>query len=72
VLGEIMAEDTALVKLRTMAERSGLRLSEEELAKLLPGINRSHNQILALREFMTDRLEPAAIFIVSRRETING
>jgi len=66
-----MVEETALTKLRTIAEQSGLSLSEEELATLLPGINRSHNQILELRNFMTDRLEPAAIFIVSRRETIN-
>ncbi len=64
-----MAENTALAKLRTMAERSGLSLSEEELSKLLPGINRSHSQIAELREFMTDRIEPAAIFVASRTET---
>jgi Asp-tRNA(Asn)/Glu-tRNA(Gln) amidotransferase C subunit len=64
-----MAEETTLAKLRTLAERSGLSLSEEELAKLLPGINRSHTQILELRELMTDRLEPAATFVASRTET---
>jgi hypothetical protein len=46
-----------------------LSLSEEELSKLLPGINRSHSQIAELREFMTDRIEPAAIFVASRTET---
>jgi len=64
-----MVEETALTKLRMMAEQSGLSLSEEELATLLPGINRSHNQILELRKLMTDRLEPAATFVVSKTKS---
>jgi Asp-tRNA(Asn)/Glu-tRNA(Gln) amidotransferase C subunit len=61
-----MAKDITLAQLQTLAERSGLRLSEEELVKLLPGINRSHNQILDLRELITDDLEPATTFVASR------
>jgi Asp-tRNA(Asn)/Glu-tRNA(Gln) amidotransferase C subunit len=61
-----MAHAITLAQLQTLAERSGLRLSEEELVKLLPGINRSHNQILDLRELITDDLEPATTFDTSR------
>jgi hypothetical protein len=67
-LGEKMAKEMTLVELRTSAERSGLRLSDEELEQLLPGINRSHNQALELREFITDSVEPAATFVASRTE----
>jgi hypothetical protein len=63
-----MAEDTTLTQLRTMAERSGLKLTDEELEKLLPGVNRSHNHLLELRERITDSIEPAAAFIASRTE----
>ncbi len=63
-----MAKKITLVELQTMASRSGLRLSDEELEKLLPGVNRSHDQILELRELITDRIEPAAAFVASRTE----
>jgi hypothetical protein len=63
-----MTKEITLVELQTMAERSGLRLTGEELEKLLPGVNRSHNQILELRELITDSIEPAAAFSASRTE----
>ena len=63
-----MAKEITLAQLQTMVERSGLKLTEEEVEKLLPGVNRSHNQILDLRELITDSVEPASAFAASRTE----
>jgi Asp-tRNA(Asn)/Glu-tRNA(Gln) amidotransferase C subunit len=63
-----MAKEITLAQLQKMAERSGLKLSDEELEKLLPGVNRSHHQLLELRELITDSIEPAAAFVASRTE----
>lgn len=60
-----MAKEITLIELQTMASRAGLRLSEQELAKLLPGVNRSHKQALELRELIADGIEPAATFVLS-------
>jgi hypothetical protein len=68
VLGANMAKEITLVELQTMTARSGLQLTDEELEKLLPGVNRSYNQILELRGLITDRTEPAAAFVASRTE----
>jgi len=67
-VGENMAKEIMLVELQTMAARSRLQLTDEELEKLLPGVNRSYNQILELRGLITDRAEPAAAFVASRTE----
>jgi Ca2+-binding EF-hand superfamily protein len=61
-----MAVEITLAELRTMASRAGLSLSDRELEKLLPGVNRSNIQALELREFITDSIEPAATFAASR------
>jgi len=61
-----MAKEITLAQLQMMAERSGLKLTYEEVEKLLPGVNRSHNQILELRELITDNIEPASAFAASR------
>ena len=63
-----MAKEITPAQLQTMAERSGLKLTEEEVEKLLPGVNRSHNQIMELRELITDSIEPATAFAASRAE----
>ena len=63
-----MAKEITLAQLQKMAERSGLKLSDEDLEKLLPGVNRSHHQLLELRELITDSIEPAAVFVTSRTE----
>jgi hypothetical protein len=63
-----MAKEIKLVELQTMAARSGLQLTDEELEKLLPGVNRCHHQLLELRELITDIIEPAAAFVASRTE----
>jgi hypothetical protein len=67
-LGENMAKEITLAELQTMAKRSGLQLTDEDLEKLLPGVNRSYNQILELRGLLTDRTEPATAFVASRTE----
>ena len=61
-----MAEEITFAELRTMASRAGLSLSDRELEKLLPGVNRSHIQALELRELVTDSIEPATTFAASR------
>jgi len=63
-----MAKEMTLAQLQTLAERSGLKLTEEEVETLLPGVNRCHNQILELRELITDSVEPASAFAASRTE----
>jgi Ca2+-binding EF-hand superfamily protein len=63
-----MAKEITLAQLQRMVERSGLKLTEEEAEKLLPGVNRSQNQILELRELITDSIEPATAFAASRTE----
>lgn len=51
-----------------MAARSELQLTDKELEKLLPGVNRSHSQIRELRELLTDQSEPAVSFVAARIE----
>jgi hypothetical protein len=63
-----MATEIRLAELQTMAERAGLKLADEELERRLPGVNRSHHQILELRELITDSIEPAAPGAASRTE----
>ena len=63
-----MATEFTLDEIRARVLRAGLKLAEEELRKLLPGVNRSHKQAAELREFMTDTLEPAETFSASQRE----
>jgi Ca2+-binding EF-hand superfamily protein len=63
-----MAKEITLAELQTVAKRSGLQLTDEELTKLLPGVNRSHQQSLELRELIIDSIEPAAAFVASQTE----
>ena len=58
-----MPSETTLDQLRAEAERAGLNLDEEELKKLLPGVNRSRRQIAELREIVSGGDEPADIFL---------
>jgi len=57
-----MANEISFAELRSIAELSGLKLSEDELQRLLPGVNRSRTQVAELRDLMTDNLEPASAF----------
>ncbi|HEX9454169.1 MAG TPA: hypothetical protein VGA27_07410 [Candidatus Binatia bacterium] len=57
-----MIREIKLDELRTMAEQIGLRLPEEELLRLLPGVNRSRKQVSELRELLAQTDEPAGTF----------
>lgn len=48
--------------LRIAAKRAGLDLSDEELQRLLPGVNRARKQAAELRELIATTDEPAAKF----------
>lgn len=63
-----MVKEITLVELQMMAARSELQLTDKELEKLLPGVNRSHSQIRELRELLTDQSEPAVSFVAARIE----
>jgi hypothetical protein len=63
-----MATEITLDELRARAERAGIELSDEELEKLLPGVNRSYKQSRELRGLATDRDEPAAVFTAARNQ----
>ena len=63
-----MTKEITLARLQKMVEQSGLKLTDEEVEKLLPGVNRSQNQVLELRELITDSIEPATAFAASRTE----
>jgi len=63
-----MAEDLTFENLKTMAERRGLRLPEDDLQRLLPGVIRARRQAAELREIVAREDEPAADFDAMRRE----
>ena len=57
-----MAEEFTLENLKTMAQHRGLRLPEDELQRLLPGVIRARRQAAELRELVAREDEPAGIF----------
>jgi hypothetical protein len=57
-----MNQEVTVDGLRKMAERAGLKLSEEELQRLVPGVNRAKKQAAELRELVGTENEPAATF----------
>jgi hypothetical protein len=68
-----MADEINLSQFRVMAAGAGLKLSEEELQRLLPGVNRSRAQAANLRDLLTLAAEPAAIFgLLKPSENSNG
>jgi hypothetical protein len=62
-----MADELTLEDLRTMAARRGLRLADDELKRLLPGVNRARKQAAELREIVTREAEPAGTFDAASR-----
>ncbi len=60
-----MDQEITLDGLRKMAERASLNLSEDELRRLLPGVNRSKKQATELRELVSGN-EPASTFDLVR------
>jgi hypothetical protein len=57
-----MLREIKLDELRAVAEQIGLRLPEEELLRLLPGVNRSRKQVTELRELLAKTDEPSSVF----------
>jgi Ca2+-binding EF-hand superfamily protein len=60
--------DITLEELRAMASHAGLNLTEEELQKLLPGVNRSRRQASELRRLISEANEPAGSFTAIEKE----
>ena len=57
-----MIEEVTLEKLAGIAERAGLKLPEDELQRLLPGVNRARKQADELRRIISIADEPAGVF----------
>jgi hypothetical protein len=57
-----MTDEITLDELRGMAVQAGLKLADEELQKLLPGVKRARKQAAELRQFLSDTTEPSTIF----------
>ena len=57
-----MAGELTLDDLRNMAARAGVKLAEDELQKLLLGVNRTRKQVAELRQLIPDSTEPAGTF----------
>ncbi len=62
-----MEQEIALDDLRDMARSAGLKLSDDELERLLPGVNRSKKQAAELRALIGPETEPAGTFQPRRR-----
>jgi len=54
-----MPDEITLDEVRAIAQRAGLNLAEDELQRLLPGIQRARKQAGELRALITDNFEPA-------------
>ena len=57
-----MTSEITLDGLRKLAEIAGLNLSEDELQRLLPGVNRAKRQAAELRTLIAASDEPAPTF----------
>jgi len=57
-----MAAEMTPEALSKMAARAGLKLAEDELQELLPGVNRALRQVAELRQLIEDGTEPASAF----------
>lgn len=58
----MMEKETNIESLRFLAIQAGLNLSEEELVKMLPGLNRTQGMARALRPLLRNDLEPVMTF----------
>ncbi len=61
-----MAKEITIQELQQLAQGAGLALANEELRRLLPGVNRARKQVTELRELVTASDEPAGIFLGAR------
>ncbi|HEY2918705.1 MAG TPA: hypothetical protein VGK77_06900 [Candidatus Binatia bacterium] len=65
-----MEREITLDNLRLMAQRAGLELDDDELRRLLPGVNRAKKQVTELRALIEAEIEPAATFRASVSDRI--
>ena len=65
-----MTDEITLDELRGMAVHAGLTLSDDELQKLLPGVNRALRQAAELRQLVADITEPANAFSVLKVDEV--
>ncbi len=63
-----MTGELTLDDLSKTAARAGLKLAEDELQKLLPGVNRALRQVAELRQLIADGTEPASAFSALKAE----
>lgn len=57
-----MKQEITIDDLRKMADHAGLKLADDELWRLLPGVNRSKKQAAELRALIALGTEPAGTF----------
>ncbi len=55
-------DDARLGSLRVLAESAGLKLSEDDAARLLSGFERNRVTAAKLRGLISPELEPASVF----------
>lgn len=57
-----MTEEMSLDDLSKMAAQAGLKLPDDELQKLLPGVNRALRQAAEMQPLVANGTEPASTF----------
>ena len=58
-------KELTIEDLRFMADHAGLTLSDDDLQRLLPGVNRAQQQVAVLRAIVAPADEPAGVFVAS-------
>jgi len=58
-------KELTIEDLRFMADHAGLTLSDDDLQRLLPGVNRARQQVAVLRAIIAPADEPAGVFVAS-------
>ncbi|MBM4262921.1 MAG: hypothetical protein FJ145_16010 [Deltaproteobacteria bacterium] len=61
-----MANEISLNQLRDLAQRAGLKLSDDALQQLVPGVNRTRQQADELRRLLNNQVEPAGHFCANK------
>jgi hypothetical protein len=64
---KIMTEELSLEELQRRVRQAGLTLPNDEISRILPGVNRARKQAGELRDIVTAADEPAATFNAANR-----
>jgi len=62
-----MSAELTIENLRSLSIQAGLMLSDEDLQRLLPGVNRARQQAAELRGFIDPENEPVGTFDASNK-----